>query len=165
MDGISDPPVCKDRLNVAEFVKQLFARGHRLILRGSDGLRVTPPLSPNLLCETRDRKHEIREYLFRAPWSPATDPALPDPWPPIYTFPISWQQEYAHELSLLTWRLHGCDDPEVRARLRGLMFAPAPTTQLEWLNLGHRWQDAEHELRQQGRLPVVPWPVRQDAQP
>ena len=164
MNPISNSPAFKDRLDVAEFVKRLFAGGYRLVLRGSDGLRVAPPLPPDLQSETKERKREICHYLLRAPWSLVTDPALPDPWPPIYTFPISWQQEYAQELDLLTWRLHGCADPEVRARLRDLMAAPAPTTVAEWLDLGHRWQAAEHELRQQGRLPVVPWPVRQNLQ-
>ena len=157
-------PACRERLDVAELVKKLRAAGHRLILRDNDGLRVTPPLPLDLLCETRDRKHEVCEYLLRAPWSPATDPALPDSWPPNYTFPISWRQEYSQELDLLTWRLHGCADPEVRARLRGLMIAPTPTTQAEWLDLGYRWQTAQHELRKQGRLPAVPWPVRQNLQ-
>ena len=76
MNPISYSPAFKDRLDVAEFVQMLRAAGHRLIFRGSDGLRVSPPLPTVLLTEAIERKREVCDNLSRAPWSAATDPAL-----------------------------------------------------------------------------------------
>ena len=40
MNGITNPPVCDNRLDVSSFVKRLRALGHSLVLRG-DNVRIS----------------------------------------------------------------------------------------------------------------------------
>ena len=166
MNNNSDRQACEDSQDVAEFLQELRHEGYRLFLRGEgDKLRVTPPMPPDLLSEVKDRKIEICACLLRACWSPDSDPPLPDPWIETFVLPGTWQQEYALGLSIMAWRLHICCDPNVRAKLRELTLALAPTTETEWLALGTRWRQAEYELRQHGRLPAAPWPHIESATP
>jgi hypothetical protein len=70
-----------------------------------------------------------------------------------------WRLEWLLEVGTLYLRMRGCQDAEVLARLRPLAEA-TPTSVAEWLALGQKIANTEHELKQQGRLPPYPWPER-----
>jgi hypothetical protein len=70
-----------------------------------------------------------------------------------------WRLDWLLEVGTLFLRMRGCQDPEVLGRLRPLVEA-TPTTMKEWLALGEQIASTEHELRQRGKLPPYPWPLR-----
>ena len=81
-----------------------------------------------------------------------------DPWPPRYDFPLTWRDEWLIERRALRERLAACTDPAVAALL-GDLADQVPGTEAEWLALVAAIRDAEHLLRQAGRLPDYPWPA------
>jgi hypothetical protein len=72
---------------------------------------------------------------------------------------LRYWQEWQLYVGMLYLRMRSCTDADVLARLRALADA-TPRTLAEWLALGRRIIDTEHELRQQGKLPEYPWPDR-----
>src|SRR5262245_45960587 len=70
-----------------------------------------------------------------------------------------WRLEWLLEVGTLSLRMRGCQDQLALARLRPLAEA-TPTSLAEWLTLGQQIANAEHELRQRGKLPSYPWPER-----
>jgi hypothetical protein len=87
------------------------------------------------------------------------DRDLHRPWPPVYSFPIDWHQEYLLERTALCRRIADCYDPVPVAEIEAMILTPEPTTEAEWIALGTKWRAKEHQLRQESRMPAYDWPV------
>ncbi len=158
----SQPEVMAVLEGCRRLLERLRNAGYEAHAVGAGRLRVTPPPPPRLREALAARKEFLVSYL--ALTTPAAaraglDADADEPWPPATSWPMDWHQEYRLERATLRERLRRCSDPEVEAVLRGLLAAPSPAHEAEWLTLGATWRDAEVALAEQGRLPACPWPA------
>jgi hypothetical protein len=68
-----------------------------------------------------------------------------------------WRLEWLLEVGTLCLRILACKDRDVVGRLRRLA-EERPASQADWLALGGRIRAVEHELAEQGKLPVYYFP-------
>jgi len=102
-------------------------------LKNDPAMLLTPPAAPDVSDEEG--------------YEPDDSGAVEDEWPPRYSFPMNWQQEYRAERATLRQRLRHCRIGDVRRVLRELLAYPEPTSEMDWVQLGTRWQVAGSPTR------------------